>query len=252
MLINLPNPFALDTTTDPLSVGSIKATDLQFADTQTRQGRIMRGRGMARCVDVAGNASTVVACGVFIRKDCRRVLLSQDAAGVVTLSMGPGTGIAGFPCAGPLSEWSDLELEIGDQLVYVKPDVSPESAPSSLSSVPVVSGHTYQIDTQGTWWHGNGIGRIDADGTLFFGTGPDAGPFAGTRYGKLFVHDPGNTTDLGLAGAWTAIGKNGSIKVTGTGNLLLCFSDQGGSFPSYGYYYTDNYGVMAARVRDIT
>lgn len=252
MLVNLPNPFALDTTTDALSVATIKATDLQFADTQTRQGRIMRGRGMARCIDVAGNSNTVVACGVFIRKDCRRVLLSQDTSGVVTLSMGPGIGIAGFPCAGPLPEWNDLELEDGDQLLYIDPTVSPESAPARLASASVTSGKTYQIDCIGQWAPQNTVGWwSDADGATWQ-SGPNAGPFSGGHYGEVYAHEPGNTQGLGNSAAWNLIGRSGTIKATATGNLLFAFADQGGSFPWYGFYYADNVGVMAARVRDIT
>ena len=244
MLVNLPNPFSLDTTTDPLSLQPIKATDLQFADTQTRQGRVMRGRGMSRCKDIAGNASTAIACGVFTRKDCRRVVLVQYATGAVELEMGSPIGIAGFPCAGPLPEWQDLELEPGDQMVYINAQTPYNSA--SAVTVSVASGHTYQVDCVGIWGR-DAPGTYDCDangeadgGAIFLA------PFLGSNYGVVFAREPGNANSIELAAGWKSIGKSGTVFATATGNMKLVFADINDTA------YSNNSGYMAARVRDIT
>ena len=245
MLVTLPNPFSLDTTTHPLQLQPIKAMQLQRTDTQSLQGRISRGRGMARCDAVTPNTTTVVACGVFVRKDCRRVLLAQDTAGTVTLHMGSGLGIPGFPCAGPLPSWQDMGLLPGDYLVYIDARTAYDSA--SAATAPVVIGHTYDIECAGLW------GR-DTAGSIY-DTGPDGendgggiflAPFNGLKYGRVAAHEPGNANAITVAAGWRDIGAHNTITASATGNMRLVFTDLNVSA------YDNNSGYMAARVRDIT
>jgi len=244
MLVTLPNPFSLDTTAHPLQLQPIKATQLQRADTQTRQGRIIRGRGMARCEDIPGSTNTIIACGVFVRKDCRRVVLTQDSSGTVEIRLGATEGIVGFPCAGPLPAWQDFDVEPGDQLVYINllSDSNPMFSDwTKATKITAISGHTYKIDCVGRW-SADGITYYNADGWT---SNCLDGVFVGTPYGKVWAHDPGSTGDLTNIAAWTSIGKNGTITATASGNMWLLFADNIGA-------YADNVGYMAARARDIT
>ena len=245
MLVSLPNPYSLNTNTHPLHLQPIQAVTLQRADTQTRQGRIIRGRGMARFDTVTPNASTIVACGVFMRKDCRHVVLAQTAAGAIELHMGSGLGIPGYPCAGPLPTWNDIELEPGDYMVYVNATVAYNSA--SAATAPVVSGHTYDVACKGIWGR-DAVGSIydtnadgESDGGAIF-----LDPFNGYKYGQVGLREPGNASSIEVAAGWRVIGAHGTITATATGNMLIVFCDINDGA------YSNNSGYMAVRVRDIT
>jgi len=250
MLYDIKIPYSLERSVHAAKLQPIAAETLQWMDISTKQGRAIRGQGIARSDDVGGVAATPVACGVFNRVDCRRVLVVQDVGGAVNLHMGETLGFNGPPCAGPLPTWNGMELEPGDQLVYINSQ-SYYGTPAELATATVVNGLTYQIDCEGVWGRDPSTEyRCDADGEAIGGSGISSGPFASENYGKVFAHEPGNANALATSAGWAAIGKNGTIKATASGSMYLIFSDnENPPSPPAGYYYANNVGIMTARVR---
>jgi len=208
---------------------------------------------MARCDDITGNSSTVISCGVFVRRDCRRVVLYQDTAGTVTLSLGATGGIAGFPCAGPIPSWQDFEIEPGDQLVYVQAWTPYNSADCAYAVVE--EGHTYQFDCFGIWARDpDNQYKTDADGEDGSLHGSVLqGPFQTWNYGLVVGRDPGNANSIETQAGWMQIGKSNKITASADGNFKIAFCDDNNPpTPPDGYYYENNVGYMAVRVRDIT
>lgn len=66
-----------------------EAVKAQYADTAASPGAVRRGKGTVRPNFASGSASTVVACGTFIRRDGTIVLLYQTAAGAVEQALDP-------------------------------------------------------------------------------------------------------------------------------------------------------------------
>ena len=65
------------------------ATTARRADIAANPGAVKRGKGQVRPNFTSGNASTIVACGFFERRDGTIALLYQTTAGAVEVSYGP-------------------------------------------------------------------------------------------------------------------------------------------------------------------
>ena len=69
-------PSELDRSTAQEKLGPQQAAILQHVDLQTIPGRILRGAGCSR-TDMTSSSSTLTAAEVFIRNDCRRVVVDS-------------------------------------------------------------------------------------------------------------------------------------------------------------------------------
>ena len=103
-MLRIAPPARLDTNTKATALGPGLSEQLQNLDIRRFPGRTRRGPGMSRAVGVAGSSSTIVACGVFERRDCRKVLVDQSASGVVRAHVGTGYGAITPPCVGPIPQ----------------------------------------------------------------------------------------------------------------------------------------------------
>ena len=98
-ILHISPPYRLDVNKQLTALLNGEAKQLERLDLQGEAGRVRRGPGVSRGIQVSASASTIVSCGVFVRPDCRRVLVDQSASGVLRAHFGTGLQPR---CAGPL------------------------------------------------------------------------------------------------------------------------------------------------------
>ncbi len=95
-------PVRLDRNTAEDKIDSTNtARVLQAIDPLFAPGRLRRAAGLKRTQGQA-SAGTVMGCGVFVQRDCGRVVMYSNAVGDIYAQ--PGDGSA--DCAGPLDDWA--------------------------------------------------------------------------------------------------------------------------------------------------
>lgn len=208
-----------------------QAAMLQHIDLLTSPGRVIRGKGASRA-DYEPSASTITAAEVFVRNDCRRIVVDSSLAG--TWRANPGRAFGGQPCLGPAPEIVDLEPQDGDTIT----NLSATSVGTQIIAA-VTSGRTYEVYAVGRW-------QIDPNDTFL--TGPeglgaldiiaDIGqPFDGFSYSRFCIKEPGSSFWVGSDGY-------SIIQVTADGNLLGSMADKIGLFGN-------NLGYMTVLVRPL-
>ncbi len=232
----LPNPFKLERTTFVAKTPEGAARVLQNTDMQSTPGRLKRGRGYCRSDEVSGSASIITACGVFVRRDCRKVLVDASAAGTWRAS-GPttiDTAVVGAGCIGPMP--SQLDLDEGDgEWRYTEVPANAEKTTVIWPSG--VAGRTYRVWAWGTWSQDAGAGYdTGPEGLKVGGLGLIAAPntFQGEYYGSFMTYDGTN---------WTKTGAYGEVVCTADGDILGTFADWDG-------LYFDNKGSMGVWVNE--
>lgn len=115
--LRLTPPFRLQRTSGPSALEDGEGRTLERLDLRTWPGRVRRGPGCVRAANVDKSASNIISAGLFVREDCRTVLVDHGAGGALRAHLGAADTYGCFgtpPASGAIAE-DELGIPGGDR-----------------------------------------------------------------------------------------------------------------------------------------